>query len=157
VLEGYGLSETASSCSFNRPDDRRVLSIGKPLWGVTMRVGDAADEPLPPDASTSGRSWSAATNVMKGYLGRAEATASALRGGWLHTGDLATWTRTVSTSSSTGLKSLVIRGGFNVYPREIEEVLYAHPGSPRPPSSASRTSGSARKWWRSWSGAPGAS
>jgi long-chain acyl-CoA synthetase len=128
VLEGYGLSETASSCSFNRPDDRRVLSIGKPLWGVTMRVGDAADEPLPPGREHIGEILVRGHNVMKGYLGRAEATASALRGGWLHTGDLGYLDEDGFYFIVDRAKDLVIRGGFNVYPREIEEVLYAHPG-----------------------------
>src|SRR5580693_5335377 len=75
VLEGYGMSETASSCSFNRPGDRRVLSIGKPLWGVTMRVGDASDRPLPPGRENVGEILIRGHNVMKGYLGRPEATA----------------------------------------------------------------------------------
>src|SRR5207249_2152768 len=77
VLEGYGMTETASSCTFNRPGDRKVLSIGKPLWGVRMRVADEAGRPLPP--------------------------------GREHVGEI------------------LIRGRYNVYPREIEEVLYAHP------------------------------
>jgi long-chain acyl-CoA synthetase len=127
VLEGYGMSETASSCSFNRPGDTRALSIGKPMWGVTMRVGDAADRPLPPGRENVGEILIRGHNVMKGYLGRPEATAEALRGGWLHSGDL-------GYTDSDGFyfivdraKDLVIRGGYNVYPREIEEVLYAHP------------------------------
>jgi long-chain acyl-CoA synthetase len=128
VLEGYGLSETAATCSFNRPDDRRVLSIGKPIWGVTMRVGDAADEPLPPGREHVGEILVRGHNVMKGYLGRPEATASALRGGWLHTGDLGYMDPDGFYFIVDRAKDLVIRGGFNVYPREIEEVLYAHPG-----------------------------
>jgi long-chain acyl-CoA synthetase len=127
VLEGYGMTETASSCSFNRPGDRKVLSIGKPLWGVRMRVADASDQPLPPGREHVGEILIRGHNVMKGYLGRPEATEETLRGGWLHTGDL-------GYADSDGFyfivdraKDLVIRGGFNVYPREIEEVLYAHP------------------------------
>jgi long-chain acyl-CoA synthetase len=127
VLEGYGLSETASSCSFNRPDDRRLLSIGKPLWGVTMRVGDAADEPLPPGPEHVGEILIRGHNVMRGYLGRPEATAETLRGGWLHTGDLGYMDSDGFYFIVDRAKDMVIRGGFNVYPREIEEVLYAHP------------------------------
>jgi long-chain acyl-CoA synthetase len=128
VLEGYGLSETASSCSFNRPGDRRVLSIGKPLWGVTMRVGDAGDRPLPPGREHVGEILVRGHNVMKGYLGQPEATATTLRGGWLHTGDLGYMDEDGFYFIVDRAKDLVIRGGYNVYPREIEEVLYAHPG-----------------------------
>jgi long-chain acyl-CoA synthetase len=128
VLEGYGLSETASTSSFNRSDDRRVLSIGKPIWGVTMRVGDADDEPLPSGREHVGEILIRGHNVMKGYLGRPEATESTLRGGWLHTGDLGYMDADGFYFIVDRAKDLVIRGGYNVYPREIEEVLYAHPG-----------------------------
>jgi long-chain acyl-CoA synthetase len=127
VLEGYGMSETASSCSFNRPGDRRALSVGKPLWGVTMRVGGAADQPLPPGREHVGEILIRGHNVMKGYRGRPEATAEALRGGWLHTGDLGYVDEDGFYFIVDRAKDLVIRGGYNVYPREIEEVLYAHP------------------------------
>jgi len=128
VLEGYGLSETASSTSFNRPGDRRVLSIGKPIWGVTMRVADASDQPLPAGRDNVGEILIRGHNVMKGYLGRPEATAETLRGGWLHSGDLGYQDEDGFYFIVDRAKDLVIRGGFNVYPREIEEVLYAHPG-----------------------------
>ena len=127
VLEGYGMSETASSCSFNRPGDTRALSIGKPMWGVTMRVGDAADRPLPPGRENVGEILIRGHNVMKGYLGRPEATAEALRDGWLHSGDLGYMDSDGFYFIVDRAKDLVIRGGYNVYPREIEEVLYAHP------------------------------
>jgi long-chain acyl-CoA synthetase len=127
VLEGYGMSETASTCSFNRPGDRRVLSIGKPVWGVTMRVGDATDQPLPPGREHVGEILIRGHNVMKGYLGRPEATAEAIRDGWLHTGDLGYMDEDGFYFIVDRAKDLVIRGGYNVYPREIEEVLYAHP------------------------------
>ncbi len=128
VLEGYGMSETASTTSFNRPGDRRVLSIGKPVWGVTMRVGDGSDQPLPPGRENVGEILIRGHNVMKGYLGRPEATAETLRGGWLHSGDLGYMDEDGFYFIVDRAKDLVIRGGFNVYPREIEEVLYAHPG-----------------------------
>jgi len=127
VLEGYGMSETASTCSFNRPGDRRVLSIGKPVWGVTMRVSDAADRPLPPGREHVGEILIRGHNVMKGYLGRPEATAEAIRGGWLYSGDLGYMDDDGFYYIVDRAKDLVIRGGYNVYPREIEEVLYAHP------------------------------
>jgi long-chain acyl-CoA synthetase len=127
VLEGYGMTETASSCSFNRPSDRKVLSIGKPLWGVRMRVADALDRPLPAGREHVGEILIRGHNVMKGYLGRPEATAETLRGGWLHSGDLGYVDEDGFYFIVDRAKDLVIRGGYNVYPREIEEVLYAHP------------------------------
>jgi long-chain acyl-CoA synthetase len=127
VLEGYGLSETASTTSFNRSDDRRALSVGKPIWGVQMRVADEHDQPLPPGKDNIGEILIRGHNVMKGYLGKAEATAAALKGGWLHTGDLGYQDEDGFYFIVDRSKDLVIRGGYNVYPREIEEVLFAHP------------------------------
>jgi long-chain acyl-CoA synthetase len=127
VLEGYGMTETASSCSFNRPGDRKVLSIGKPLWGVRMRVADSSGRPLPPGRDHVGEILIRGHNVMKGYLGRPEATAETLGGGWLHSGDLGYVDEDGFYFIVDRAKDLVIRGGYNVYPREIEEVLYTHP------------------------------
>src|SRR5229473_2764116 len=127
VLEGYGMTETASSCSFNRPGDRKVLSIGKPMWGVRMRVADSAGLPLPPGREHVGEILIRGHNVMKGYLGRPEATAETLRDGWLHSGDLGYMDEDGFYFIVDRAKDLVIRGGYNVYPREIQEVLYAHP------------------------------
>ncbi|HEY2078038.1 MAG TPA: long-chain fatty acid--CoA ligase [Streptosporangiaceae bacterium] len=128
VLEGYGLSETGSTTSFNRPSDRKPLSVGKPIWGVQMRVGGADDQPLPAGPDQIGEILIRGHNVMKGYRNRPEATAAALKGGWLHTGDLGYVDSDGFYFIVDRTKDLVIRGGYNVYPREIEEVLYAHPG-----------------------------
>ena len=128
VLEGYGLSETGSTSSFNRPGDRKPLSVGKPIWGVQMRVADNSDQPLPPGSDQIGEIQIRGHNVMKGYRNRPEATASALAGGWLHTGDLGYVDEDGFYFIVDRTKDLVIRGGYNVYPREIEEVLFAHPG-----------------------------
>ena len=127
VLEGYGMTETASSCTFNRPGDSKVLSIGKPLWGVRVRVADSSDRTLPAGREHVGEILIRGHNVMKGYLGRPEATAETLRGGWLHSGDLGYMDEDGFYFIVDRAKDLVIRGGYNVYPREIEEVLYAHP------------------------------
>jgi long-chain acyl-CoA synthetase len=127
VLEGYGLSETGSTTSFNRPGDRKPLSVGKPIWGVQMRVGDTSDQPLPPGKDQIGEILIRGHNVMKGYRNRPEATASALAGGWLHTGDLGYADEDGFYFIVDRTKDLVIRGGYNVYPREIEEVLFSHP------------------------------
>jgi long-chain acyl-CoA synthetase len=128
VLEGYGLSETGSTSSFNRPGDRKPLSVGKPIWGVQMRVADTSDQPLPAGRDQLGEIQIRGHNVMKGYRNRPEATASALAGGWLHTGDVGYVDEDGFYFIVDRTKDLVIRGGYNVYPREIEEVLFAHPG-----------------------------
>jgi len=128
VLEGYGLSETGSTTSFNRPGDRKPLSVGKPIWGVQMRVAGSGDQPLPPGPDQIGEILIRGHNVMKGYRNRPDATADALKGGWLHTGDLGYQDSDGFYFIVDRTKDLVIRGGYNVYPREIEEVLYAHPG-----------------------------
>jgi len=128
VLEGYGLSETGSTTSFNRPGDRKPLSVGKPIWGVQMRVAGSGDQPLPPGPDQIGEILIRGHNVMKGYRNRPDATADALMGGWLHTGDLGYQDPDGFYFIVDRTKDLVIRGGYNVYPREIEEVLYAHPG-----------------------------
>jgi long-chain acyl-CoA synthetase len=128
VLEGYGLSETASTATFNiSAEQRKVLSIGKPIWGVQMRIADADGAELPPGEEQVGEVLVRGHNVMKGYYKRPEATAEALRDGWLHTGDLGYRDAEGYFFIVDRLKDLVIRGGYNVYPREIEEVLYAHP------------------------------
>jgi long-chain acyl-CoA synthetase len=92
-----------------------------------MRVGDASDRPLPPGRENVGEILIRGHNVMKGYLGRPEATEETLRGGWLHSGDLGYVDSDGFFFIVDRAKDLVIRGGYNVYPREIEEVLYAHP------------------------------
>jgi long-chain acyl-CoA synthetase len=128
VLEGYGLSETASTATFNvSAEERRVLSIGKPIWGVEVRIVDPEGRELPAGADQVGEIVVRGHNVMKGYYGRPDATAEAIRDGWLHTGDLGYRDEDGYFFVVDRLKDLIIRGGYNVYPREIEEVLYEHP------------------------------
>jgi long-chain acyl-CoA synthetase len=128
ILEGYGLSETASTTTFNlSADQRKVLSIGKPVWGVEVRIVDAADRPLPPGADNVGEIVVRGHNVMKAYYKNPEATAEAMCGGWFHTGDLAYADDDGYLFVVDRKKDLIIRGGYNVYPREVEEVLYEHP------------------------------
>ncbi len=128
ILEGYGLSESSSTATFNiSAEQRKVLSIGKPVWGVRARIVDAEDRPLPPGEEHVGEIVLQGHDLMKGYYKNPEATAEAFRGGWFHTGDLAYADEDGYLFVVDRKKDLVIRGGYNVYPREIEEVLYEHP------------------------------
>jgi long-chain acyl-CoA synthetase len=126
ILEGYGLSETSPIAVFNRLDrEVKPGSIGLPVWGVQVRVVDQDDH----DVGTNevGEIVIRGHNVMKGYYKRPEATAEAMRHGWFHTGDLARRDEDGYFSIVDRAKDMIIRGGFNVYPREIEEVLMTHP------------------------------
>ncbi len=126
VLEGYGLSETSPVASFNHPDrERKAGSIGTPVDGVEMKVVDENDDDLAP--GEVGEIVIRGHNVMKGYLNRPEATAEALRGGWFHTGDMARVDADGYFFIVDRKKDMIIRGGYNIYPREIEEVLYENP------------------------------
>jgi long-chain acyl-CoA synthetase len=126
VLEGYGLSETSPVACNNRPDrERKPGSIGIPLPGVEMKVIDDEGGELP--TGEVGEIVIRGYNVMKGYWRRPEATADAIRDGWLRTGDLARVDEDGYFFIVDRKKDMIIRGGYNVYPREIEEVLYEHP------------------------------
>jgi long-chain acyl-CoA synthetase len=126
ILEGYGLSETSPVASFNHPDsERKPGSIGTPVVGVQMRVVDAEGRDLP--GGEVGEIVIRGHNVMKGYWGRPEATAESITDGWFRTGDLARVDEDGYFFIVDRKKDLIIRGGYNVYPREIEEVLYEHP------------------------------
>jgi len=125
ILEGYGLSETSPVASFNMLDRPRTSgSIGYPVWGVDMCILDTEDQRVPD--GEPGEICIRGHNVMKGYLGRPDATAETLRGGWFHSGDVGVRDADGSYRIVDRKKDMIIRGGFNVYPREIEEVLYAH-------------------------------
>jgi long-chain acyl-CoA synthetase len=126
ILEGYGLSETSPVASFNHPDRaRKPGSIGTPLRGVQMRAVDEWGKDVP--AGEVGEIAIRGHNVMKGYWRRPEATAEAIPDGWFRTGDLARVDDDGYFFIVDRRKDLIIRGGYNVYPREIEEVLYGHP------------------------------
>jgi long-chain acyl-CoA synthetase len=127
VLEGYGLSETASAACFNRFEARKVASVGKAMWGVEVRIVDDDGNPLPPGADNRGEIVIRGHNVMKGYLNQPEATAEAFKDGWFHTGDIGYVDDEGFFFIVDRKKELIIRGGYNVYPREVEEVLYSHP------------------------------
>jgi long-chain acyl-CoA synthetase len=127
ILEGYGLSETCAIASFNRPDiERKPGSIGLPVDGVEMRLVDQEGHDVA--QGEVGEILIRGPVVMSGYWNRAEATAEAIdEDGWLHTGDLARQDEDGYFFIVDRKKEMIIRGGFNIYPREIEEVLYEHP------------------------------
>jgi long-chain acyl-CoA synthetase len=126
ILEGYGLSETSPVASFNQPDrPRKAGSIGTPIHGVQIRVVDETGADVP--AGEVGEIAIRGHNVMKGYWRRPDATAEAIPDGWFRSGDLARIDDDGYLFIVDRKKELIIRGGYNVYPREIEEVLYEHP------------------------------
>ena len=126
IQEGFGLSETSPIASFGMLDKpRKAGSIGYPVWGVEMRIVDDKDAPL--EGGERGEICIRGHNVMKGYLGRPEASEEALRGGWFHSGDVGYRDEDGCYWIVDRKKDMILRGGFNVYPREVEEVLYTHP------------------------------
>lgn len=130
VLEGYGLTETSPVATFNQPHiGRRPGTVGHPVWGVEIGVADAAVEDrieLLEDGGI-GEVVVRGHNVFAGYLDDPEATAAAVVDGWFRTGDLGVRDEEGFLSIVDRKKDLVIRGGFNIYPREVEEVLVRHP------------------------------
>jgi long-chain acyl-CoA synthetase len=126
VMEGYGLSETSPVACSNHPDrERKAGSIGTPIEGVEMQVVDEDDNPVA--QGEVGEIVIRGHNIMKGYWQRPDATAEAMRGGWFHSGDMARTDEDGYFYIVDRKKDLIIRGGYNVYPREVEEVLFEHP------------------------------
>jgi long-chain acyl-CoA synthetase len=127
VLEGYGLSETTAVACFNHRDRVRLPgSIGTPIAGVEMKLVDGERAALGPDEV--GEIAIRGHNVMKGYLNQPEATAEAIDAdGWFYTGDIGRVDEEGRYYIVDRKKDMIIRGGYNVYPREIEEVIYEHP------------------------------
>ena len=128
ILEGYGLTETASTMTQNKSiTERRAYSVGKPIWGTQTQVWDDDGNTLPPGKDHVGEVVTRGLHVMKGYLHDPQATAEAFAGGWFHTGDLGYFDEDGFLFIVGRSKELIIRGGYNVYPAEIEDVLHAHP------------------------------
>jgi long-chain acyl-CoA synthetase len=126
ILEGYGLTETSPVATFNFLDGERIAgSVGQPLWGTQVRIVD--DNGVDVAAGGSGEVVVRGHNTMKGYYKRPEDTAAAIRNGWFHTGDIGRFDDHGNLFIVDRLKDMIIRGGFNVYPRELEEVLMTHP------------------------------
>ncbi|MBI1736856.1 MAG: long-chain fatty acid--CoA ligase [Candidatus Rokubacteria bacterium] len=126
LLEGYGLTEASPVVAAHRFSGVRKLgSVGQAIPGVEVRVFDDDDRDVP--QGEIGEVCVRGPNVMLGYYGLPDETARALRNGWLHTGDMGRLDEDGFLYIVERKKDLIIRGGFNVYPREVEEVLYAHP------------------------------
>jgi long-chain acyl-CoA synthetase len=126
ILEGFGLSETSPVASFTMLDrPRKSGSIGYPVWGVEMGILDENDGLLPD--GERGEIAIRGHNVMKGYWNRPDANKETLRNGWFHSGDIGYRDADGCYFIVDRKKDMILRGGFNVYPREVEEVLYAHP------------------------------
>jgi long-chain acyl-CoA synthetase len=126
VLEGYGLSETSPVASFNQPDrERKPGTIGQPVKGVEMKVVDEHGKEVA--QGEIGEIVIRGHNVMKGYWRKPDATEEAILDGWFHSGDMGRIDEDGYFAIVDRKKELIIRGGYNVYPREIEEVLYEHP------------------------------
>jgi long-chain acyl-CoA synthetase len=125
ILEGYGLSETTGMASFNRRGARKPGSIGRPVGDSRLRILD--DDGTEVLTGEAGELVMQGSFVMVGYWEGAEATEDAMRGGWFHTGDIARCDEDGYYFIVDRKKDLIIRGGYNVYPREVEEVLYEHP------------------------------
>jgi long-chain acyl-CoA synthetase len=133
LAQGYGLTETSPILTVLPPEDhvldgpraRRLKSAGRPAHGVQVKVFDAAGRECPPEAV--GEIVARGKNIMKGYWNNPNATAAALRGGWFHTGDMG-FSDTDGYIYIVDRKyDMIVSGGENVYPREVEEVLYTHP------------------------------
>ena len=127
VLEGYGLSESSPAAAFNHPNrPRKAGSIGTPIHGVEMRVVDLDGVEVP--QGETGEIQIRGHNVMKGYWNLPDATKATITAdGWLNTGDVGRVDEDGYFYIVDRTKDMIIRGGYNVYPREIEEVLYEHP------------------------------
>ncbi len=126
MLEGYGLTEASPMVSFNSPNGiHKAGSIGLPLHGIDMKIVDEAGAEIVP--GQIGEIIVQGPNVMKGYLNRPQATKEAMRNGWLYTGDFVKLDESGHAFLVVRQKNVIIKSGFNVYPREVEKFLLGHP------------------------------
>lgn len=126
VMEGYGLSETSPLATFNHFEKpSKPGTVGQAIFGVEVRCFDENDNEVP--HGERGEIVIRGTNVMKGYYKRPEATAEAFRNGWFHTGDIGIIDEEGYVAIVDRKKDMILRGGYNVYPRQLEEVIMTHP------------------------------
>jgi long-chain acyl-CoA synthetase len=126
IREGYGLTETSPTATWSQdPVVPRAGSCGKPIWGCQIKIVDDAGNTLRP--GKEGEVLIRGVNVMKGYYKQPEATAQAIKNGWFHSGDIGKLDEDGYLYIVGRKKDMILRGGFNIYPREIEELLYEHP------------------------------
>jgi len=125
IYEGYGMSEGSPVVTFNHPgQERKPGSIGRPVWGVQVKLGDENDQPV--EQGEKGQLLYRGHNVMKGYYKKPAESKEALKGGWMHSGDVATQDEDGFIYIVDRTKDMILRGGLNVYPREVEEVIIQH-------------------------------
>jgi long-chain acyl-CoA synthetase len=126
IAEGYGLTESNPIATHSIGDVKpKYGACGKIIWGTELKIVDDQDRTLPP--GKDGEVLIRGLNIMKGYYRNPEATAAALKNGWLYTGDIGRLDEEGYLYIVGRKKEMIIRGGYNVYPREIEELLYEHP------------------------------
>jgi long-chain acyl-CoA synthetase len=126
IREGYGLTETSPTATWSQaPVEPRVGSCGVPIWGCQIKIVDDSGNTLPP--GKEGEVLIRGVNVMKGYYKQPEATAQILKNGWFYSGDIGKLDEDGYLYIVGRKKDMILRGGFNIYPREIEELLYEHP------------------------------
>jgi long-chain acyl-CoA synthetase len=126
ILEGYGMSEGSPVVTFNHLDiGRKTGSIGTPVWGVEVKLTDENGDEVP--VGEKGELLYRGPNVMKGYYKRPADTSAVLKNGWMHSGDVAIKDEDGFFYIVDRIKDIIIRGGINVYPREVEEILMQHP------------------------------
>ncbi len=125
ILEGYGLSETSPISTFNHPNvDSKPGTVGQAVFGVEVKCVDDDDNEVP--RGERGEVVMRGHNIMKGYYERPEATAEAMKNGWFHSGDIGVMDEEGFLSIVDRKKELILRGGYNIYPRELEEVIMTH-------------------------------
>ncbi len=125
IREGYGLTETTALVSTTPPDQRKLGAVGKPVPGCDVRIVDDEGNDVP--AGEPGEIICRSKMIMQGYWKSEDATADAIRDGWFYTGDIGKVDEEGYLWILDRKKDLIIRGGFNVYPRDIEDVLVQHP------------------------------
>lgn len=126
IIEGYGMSEGSPVVTFNQLEvGRKPGSIGTPVWGCEVKIVNEMDNEVP--VGEKGELIYRGPNVMKGYYNKPEANATTLKNGWLYSGDIAIKDEDGFFYIVDRTKDMIIRGGFNIYPREIEEVMLQHP------------------------------